>query len=361
MLYGIPPGERMLVKRQAHSATRPGFTLVELFVLLAFIVVLTVGFMAVATNMIRPRHGGARTLKDSTQVRGIVQALITFAGSNQDRYPLPSLLDRGGPEGLGQTVKSKSATEHAGKDLSRHLYSILIYGGFIPTEMLVSPAEANGNIQVKNDYKFAKPETAADPNYALWDPAFRAAGGDQGVGTETAADPTNNSYAHLPPFGKRSKKWWNTFGASEAAIGNRGPQYKLKSSSPDAARVLTDEGETKAANNGTIAGGRASQTLYIHGSRYTWEGNIGYNDNHVSYETQPDPDQTPFTFTSPTKRAKSDNLFVNENDADRTHASFFGDYATPGNDNSNNFLILYNTVVTSPTSETDIKLGTWMD
>jgi hypothetical protein len=227
--------------------------------------------------------------------------------------------------------------------------------------MLVSPAEANGNIQVKNDYKFTKPETAADPNYALWDPAFRATGGDHGVGTETAADPTNNSYAHIPPFGQRSKKWWNTFRATEAAIGNRGPQYKLRSSSPDAAWVLTDPTETKAANNGTIAGGEASQTLYIHGSRYTWEGNIGYNDNHVTFETKPDPDETPFTFTSPTKRTKPDNLFVNENDADRTPASFFGDYAAPGNDNTNNFLILYNTVVTNPTSETDIKLGTWMD
>jgi hypothetical protein len=351
----------MLVKRQALSAARRGFTVVELVVLVVFVALLIVVAWTALPRAARPTHGSSPSRKDSTQVRGIVQALTVFAGSNQDKYPLPSLLDRGGPEGLGQTVKSRSATEHAGKDLSRHIYSILIYGGFVPLDMLVSPAEANGNIRVKNDYKFAKPETAADPNDALWDPAFRATGGDHGVGTETAADPTNNSYAHLPPFGQRAKKWSNTFSATEAVIGNRGPQYKLESSSPDAAWVLTDPTETKAANNGTIAGGKASQTLYVHGSRYTWEGNIGYNDNHVSYETKPDPDETPFTFTTPTKRAKPDNLFVNENDADRTPASFFGDYATPGNDNTNNFLILYNTVVTNPTSETDIKLGTWMD
>lgn len=349
----------MFVMKQSLSRTRPGLTLIELIV----VIVVVIGLLVLVAFALFPArtHRGARDIKDNTQVRWVVQSLVIFSGSNNDTYPLPSLLDRGGIDGLGNTIKSRSATEYAGKDLSRHIYSILIYQGFMPPEVLVSPAEVNGNIQVNTTYKYADPDNTVDAAQALWDPNFRAAAGDSGIASEAPGDPTNVSFAHTPPFGKRAKVWANTFDATQAVIGSRGPQYRLDSNDADASWVLTGATETKAANSATIAGGRASNTLFIHGSRNRWEGNIGYNDNSVAFHTRPDPESNPFTFTKPTTRILPDNLFVNENDEDRTPASFFGDYATPGNDNINNFLILYNNVVTNPTSEIDIKLGTWMD
>ena len=44
--------------------------------------------------------------------------------------------------------------------------------------------------------------------------------------------------------------------------------------------------------------GTGSNTLLIHGGRTTWEGNIAYNDNHITFETRPDPETTPFTFNN---------------------------------------------------------------
>src|SRR5690606_24039617 len=59
--------------------------------------------------------------------------------------------------------------------------------------------------------------------------------------------------------------------------------------------------------------GVGSNTLLIHGSRQSWEGNIGYNDGHVSFETKPNPDGVTYSRTS-NPRSVADHLFVNEID-----------------------------------------------
>jgi hypothetical protein len=41
---------------------------------------------------------------------------------------------------------------------------------------------------------------------------------------------------------------------------------------------------------------------------------MGYNDNHVNFETKPNPDTVVYTRTNGTPKTATDNLFVNEND-----------------------------------------------
>ncbi|MFZ4575188.1 MAG: hypothetical protein ACOYN0_12370, partial [Phycisphaerales bacterium] len=142
-------------------------------------------------------------------------------------------------------------------------------------EILVSPAEANRNIKIFDQYQYDKPEAAADADKskALWDPAFSVDFMNGKTG--------NTSYAMMVPVGARAKQWANTSKATEAVIGNRGPQIKSlkKGGAPNVTATLENP---------------ASNTLLIHGGRKTWEGNIAYNDNHVNFETQMSPEDSKY-------------------------------------------------------------------
>src|SRR2546423_8770533 len=70
--------------------------------------------------------------------------------------------------------------------------------------------------------------------------------------------------------------------------------------------------------------GTESNRLRIFGGPRTWEGNVAYNDTHVSFTGQPDPDGLPITYITAIngRRTQNDNLFVNE---DRTTGTPLGD------------------------------------
>jgi len=239
------------------------------------------------TASLTKARSAARQLKDATQIRGIVQSFVIWSNQNQGTYPLPSKIDT-----LGMTVAGAPET----KDTTANILSMLIYGGHISTELCISPAEANPNIKQADKYELDVPKTAVNPENALWDPAFNAdfTGGKTG----------NVSYAHLQPVGQRLKKWSDTFVSSDAAVGNRGPE--IESVTRGEKNDLTVK--TKIAD---------SLTYLIHGPRTSWEGNIAYNDGHVSFETVlvNDPNKAWPAYIDKNGKAVGDVLFFDEPDS----------------------------------------------
>ncbi len=310
-------------------ASRRGFTIIDLLTVLGVVVTLLFVFLVLAPALSKPRGGNTRHIRDNTHIRGIHQGMVLFAQNNKDRYPIPSELDKG-----HTTLSSASAKDDPGSVLS-----ILIYAGFFPPELTVSPAEQSELVRVDDDYNLTVPAlpgatsaAVGSTNQALWDPAFRGSsaehvtqGGTKAVGTLAMESNVtgNNSYAMMPFFGARRAKWSNTFSANEAVLGNRGPSYEVVGAQASASYRLLNTGkvDTRAGFTDTVGKGTSSISLLIHGKRDTWEGNVAFNDNHVDFLTEADPKSLLFTFsglTPPSSARRRENIFVAEDDATLT-------------------------------------------
>jgi len=228
------------------------------------------------------------------QVRGIQQAFAVWAQSNKDCYPLPSRLD------ISNSTVAASGME---KDTTANIMSLLVFNGFISTELLVSPLETNPAIRESDAYEFDGPKTAVIPAQALWDPALSA--------DFTSPKGGNISYAHLLPSGPRLTIWDGAtkryFLPLTAVVGDRGP---LTAPMPD----------------GTLAGNSKSNTLRFFGASRVWKGNVAFNDNHVDFLTKPNAG----TYLNAVGQPRDDHLFYDEpDDASGTNA-FLGIFIKAG-------------------------------
>ncbi len=244
----------------------------------------------------------ARQLKEAQHARAILQSLIIWGGNNRDEYPLPSKLD-----GDGQTV----AEPGLGKNTSAAIYSLLIFNGFIPVEIMVSPAEVNPKIKPDDDYEVVSPKAARDPDGAMWDPAF-SVDFTKGAG--------NASFAHAQPAAARRDRWGLTFAATDAMVALRGPRIT---------GVDVGAGGVAAA----VAKGD-SQTFATRGAADSWSGNVAFNDNHVEfYENLFGPVPIPtahFTTYQGEEGAAPDLWFYDEPDDWKLANQFVGIFPAAG-------------------------------
>lgn len=285
-------------RRASRPDGRRGFTAIELSALVVVLIVVALVLMPVTLG---PRRGCNRQLKDSTQVRGIIQAMVIWAQNTQGKYPIPSDLD------VADATVASADWGPGNKNTTGHVLSLLIFNGNISTELCVSPAEVNKQVRHFGNYEFTHPARARRPADALWDPAFRGTPTGDPDSLLPALAEGHNSYAQLVTPGARSRMWADTFATTEAVFGNRGPQYAVDDAaiSPKVGRWTLLPGRS----------GTGSTSLLIHGGRTTWEGNIGYNDGHVSFETTPTPEGVAYSrIGDSTLKGQPDNLFVNELD-----------------------------------------------
>ncbi|HEX8877566.1 MAG TPA: hypothetical protein VF777_12520 [Phycisphaerales bacterium] len=288
----------------------PGITLLE-----ALFVVLLILFLVAILLPALGGRGDTSMFKDGTQIRGIQQAMVTFAGNNQDTYPLPSLLD------AQDTLPAIGGVQLQGaeKDLPRWIISLMIYNGLFGPELSVSPKESNRSIRIDNNYEFSNPSAveASKRSIAILDPAFAAfsnePGGDTPIQRQGRFAPgAACSYAMVPLAGARRAVWSSTFDGTQAIIGNRGPWYEQNA----AGEWLLNRKDRRGAAKIRASG---SNTLLIHGARTSWEGNVARNDGSINFETRPDPENIPlFHWSSdggsnpvPTR---FDNIFANEDE-----------------------------------------------
>lgn len=276
-----------------HRNPYRGFTLIEVLVVVGIVLVLLIGAAvffagrAVGGGLTAARHS-ARELKCSTQVRATIQSMVTWANNNRGPYPLPSGID---------TKNETVADVGAAKDHSANIFSLLIYNGFISSEILICPNEVNPNIQNDADYQLTNPRAAVNPPQAYWDPAFNA----------DFTDPNrkgNLSYAHAMPAGPRLAEWKGTFNPNYALMGDRGPQIASV-----AARADGGLDHTLATPS--------SNTLRLHGAPTSWAGNIGYNDGRVNFETSLTPPwtgPTAITYMDKAGAKRPDTFFYDEPD-----------------------------------------------
>jgi type II secretory pathway pseudopilin PulG len=284
------------------SARRPrrAFNVLQLLVVL---VVLIVAAILILPSLARPRVNN-RAARDGTQIRNIIQAMTIFAQGNKDTYPIPQNLDVNN-QTVAAGVAGDAASQWA-KNNTSNVFSILIFNSSISPELCYCPSESSSLIRIDSAYENSNPAKAAVPANAVWDPGFCAYVGEPtGGGNRRDAGTSGSSYASLVfNAGSRMSKWSNTFNATEAVFGNRGPSY----GAADALR-WTPSWKLVTGQYGTL-----SNTLAIHGARNSWEGNIGYNDSHVNFETRPDPTEITFTRAAGVPCIVPDNFFVDEID-----------------------------------------------
>lgn len=238
------------VSKRGLTSLDRGFTIVELIV--AIVVCILLG--AVLAVWLTSEQRTQREIKNASYLRGISQAFVVWGQGTNQGMPVPSELDL-----LNATTREIGAA----KDHSANMWSMLVYAGFVPVDLLVSPLECNANIQPFSGYQATAPNAAVDPANALWDPAFTADFTKRIGGVSDANLPHTQGRRSI---WKRASEWSSHPQARIPLLSNRGPQLMQRGS----------------GRNGISPANPRSNTLDQSG---TWRGSVVFSDIHVEMVT----------------------------------------------------------------------------
>ena len=266
---------------------RSGFTLIELMVVIAILIIL----MSILIPAISSAFATARSRQDAVQQRGIYLAMVSYATSNEGKFPLPSIIvDENNPDPRLNTTSA--------------LMSWLIMQRFIDFTSTVSPVETNPNIRAieigdgSNNSTFNYNFEIYDGQAFHWDPDFNA---------DFTQDTAHSSYAHQALVGQRLRLKWKTgTSATNVVLSNRGPELNMTTSSLEVADPNT-------------------YTYGFHGSSDLWEGSAVMGDGTTRMLKSVMPDDITY---SPLDGSllRSDILFSTEfGDVDLSNPEASGD------------------------------------
>lgn len=302
-------------------ANRRGFTMLELLALLVLII--AAGLLLPALAKARQ---SARSLKNNTQVKNVLLALITDANKSRDEiYPTPSVMDANNRTIAIPGAAGKVGDAGVAKDNTGNVMSYLTYINALIPEVCVSPSEPSGSVAIDFAYQWTRPARASVPAEALWDPGFAGTPLDDGPGAgkgRRAKGVSNNSYAmttfaNVPDNAKRAATWKANNSSSQVVVSGRGPSYAQESTPATGVWTLVPRGELGGQFKGP---GVDSLAVRSPEGRGNYFGPMGYNDGSVNSETVPNPRQISMLSTIEINRSSvvADNVFVNElNDKSR--------------------------------------------
>jgi len=202
-----------------------GFTLIELLVVIS-IIALLIGILLPALGAARRT---ARQMQNSTQVRGIHSGLVLFAQGNNTYFP--GMSSNGTPNTTAQSgAATPSSAEGSGKYTTAGRFRLLLDNNYFTGEYAISP------IETKTEFTENVPLSTDYFSYAMLDL------------TNTTAN-------------TRDEEWRDTINTLAVVVSDR----------------------LGAGDSGDSSTYRSIHTPA--GVTGDWRGSVGWNDNHVTWET----------------------------------------------------------------------------